>query len=84
MVFDNAFVEGSNTPLSRKDSDGNPVSHRDAEGNTYQERLLDDGTTHQIVKNFPTAEELRTALHGMATDVDIAFLTYYWILEYRV
>jgi demethylmenaquinone methyltransferase/2-methoxy-6-polyprenyl-1,4-benzoquinol methylase len=84
MVFDNAFVQGSGTPLSRKDSDGNPVSHRDAEGNTYQERVLDDGTTHQIVKNFPTSQELRATVEGLgAADVRTTFLTYYWILSYR-
>jgi demethylmenaquinone methyltransferase/2-methoxy-6-polyprenyl-1,4-benzoquinol methylase len=84
MFFDNAYVEGNSTPLSRNDSDGNPVSHRDAEGNTYQERVLDGGTTHRIVKNFPTAEEMRTTLDGIAIDIKIQFLTYYWILTYRV
>ncbi len=84
MFFDNAFVGGSSTPLSRKDSDGNPVSARDEEGNTYQLRILDDGTTHQIVKNFPTEEELRRTLEGIAEDVKVQFLTYYWILTYRV
>jgi len=82
MVFDNAFVQGSSTPLSRKDSDGNPVSQRDAEGNTYQERVLDDGSTHQIVKNFPSAEELRATVEEMATNVRVTFLTYYWVLSY--
>jgi demethylmenaquinone methyltransferase/2-methoxy-6-polyprenyl-1,4-benzoquinol methylase len=83
MVFDNAFVHGSSTPLSRKDSDGNPVSRPDADGNTYQERVLDDGSTHQIVKNFPTEEELRFSVREIATDVSVKFLTYYWILSYR-
>jgi SAM-dependent methyltransferase len=83
MVFDNTFVEGSSTPLSRKDSDGNPLSQRDAEGNTYQQRVLDDGSTHQIVKNFPTVDELRATLQGSAADMNISFLKYYWILEYR-
>lgn len=83
MFFDNAYVEGSSTPLSRQDSDGNPVSYRDADGNTYQERVLDDGSTHQIVKNFPTQEELRAVVAGVAFEVRIEFLTYYWLLTYR-
>ena len=83
IAFDNAYVEGSSTPLSRKDSDGNPLSHRDGDGNTYQERVLDDGSTHQIVKNFPPEDELRATLNGMANDVEVKFLTYYWILTYR-
>jgi demethylmenaquinone methyltransferase/2-methoxy-6-polyprenyl-1,4-benzoquinol methylase len=82
MVFDNAYVEGSSTPLSRKDSDGNPVCFRDSEGNTYQERVLDDGSVHQIVKNFPTEEEIRTTLRSMARDIDVTFMTYYWVLKY--
>jgi SAM-dependent methyltransferase len=83
IAFDNTHVQGSSTPLSRKDSDGNPVSDRDADGNTYQERVLDDGTVHRIVKNFPTEDELRTALEGIATDVGVEFFTYYWLLTYR-
>ena len=84
MFFDNTFVAGSSTPLSRKDSDGNPVSYRDAEGNTYQERVLDDGSTHQVIKNFPTANELRQTLQGMASELTVQFLTYYWIATYQV
>ena len=83
IAFDNAYVPGSSTPLSRQDSDGNPLSDRDADGNTYQERVLDDGSLHQIVKNFPTEDELRAALKGIATDVEVRFLTYYWFLSYR-
>jgi SAM-dependent methyltransferase/GNAT superfamily N-acetyltransferase len=83
IAFDNAYVEGSSTPLSRKDSDGNPLSGRDVDGNTYQERILDDGSVHQIVKNFPSEDELRADLDGIATNVEASFLTYYWLLTYR-
>jgi ubiquinone/menaquinone biosynthesis C-methylase UbiE len=83
IAFDNAYVQGSSTPLSRKDSDGNPLSHRDTDGNTYQERVLDDGSMHQIVKNFPTEDELRATVEAIATDVKVKFLTYYWLLTYR-
>ncbi|PWU21563.1 MAG: class I SAM-dependent methyltransferase [Verrucomicrobia bacterium] len=84
MFFDNAYVEGNSTKLvSRKDSDGNPLSHCDGDGNTYQERVLDDGSLHQIVKNFPEAEELRETLAGSASEIEIQFLTYYWVLTYR-
>jgi hypothetical protein len=58
--LDNRYVEGSSTPLSR----------RDAEGNTYQTRKLDDGSTHEVLKNFPSERELveRASRHG-ATSV---------------
>jgi ubiquinone/menaquinone biosynthesis C-methylase UbiE len=83
IVFDNAFVEGNSTPLLRVDSDRNPISERDADGNTYQQRILDDGSSYQIVKNYPTEEELRRNLEGIAADVQVAFLKYYWFLQYR-
>lgn len=73
MVFiDNAYAEGSSTPIFR----------RDADGNTYQKRMLHDGSTHEVLKNFPTEEELRQALDGLATHVRVGFLPYYWVLTY--
>jgi demethylmenaquinone methyltransferase/2-methoxy-6-polyprenyl-1,4-benzoquinol methylase len=73
MTFiDNAYVEGSSTPVSR----------RDADGNTYQNRTLDDGSTHEVLKNFPTEDELRRAVEGLGTQVRVGFLPYFWILTY--
>ena len=48
VFFDNCYVEGSSTPLSRTD----------AAGNTYQSRRLDDGSTHEVLKNFPAKKAL--------------------------
>jgi demethylmenaquinone methyltransferase/2-methoxy-6-polyprenyl-1,4-benzoquinol methylase len=73
VVFtDNAYVEGSSTPLSRKDESGD----------TYQIRKLDDGSIHEVLKDFPTEAELRAAVEGLATEVQVEFLQYYWILSY--
>ena len=73
VVFvDNAYVEGSSTPLSRADESGD----------TYQIRKLDDGSTHEGLKNFPTECELRAAVDDMASEVQVEFLQYYWILSY--
>lgn len=73
MVFiDNAYVQGSSTPISR----------RDADGNTYQRRTLSDGSTYEVLKNFPTEAELRQALHGLASNVKVGFLPYFWVLTY--
>jgi hypothetical protein len=71
-MLDNSFVQTSNTPLHR----------RDAEGNTYQLRTLDDGSTHEVVKNFPTQEEAASALGPRATHVQWWALTHYWVLSY--
>ena len=73
MVFiDNAYVPGSSTPLSR----------RDADGNTYQKRTLSDGSTHEVLKNFPTERELRSALSGLATQVRVGFIPSFWMMTY--
>jgi hypothetical protein len=72
VFLDNVYVEGSSTPLSRTD----------AHGNTYQLRRLDDGSTHEVLKNFPTEPELRHVVAGWADDVQVEFLRYYWILSY--
>ena len=75
VVFaDNLYVEGSSTPISR----------RDHEGNSYQQRSLDDGTRHEVLKNFPTEIELRDAVKDMAQDVEYLALEYYWCLAYRL
>jgi SAM-dependent methyltransferase len=69
--MDNRYVEGSSTPLSR----------RDAEGNTYQTRRLADGSTHEVLKNFPTPRELREHL---GAEVRVTEYEYYWIASYRI
>jgi len=72
--MDNRYVEGSSTPVSR----------RDDEGNTYQNRRLADGSTHEVLKNFPAAQELRARLGRYGTDVDIREYEYYWLASYRI
>jgi demethylmenaquinone methyltransferase/2-methoxy-6-polyprenyl-1,4-benzoquinol methylase len=73
-VLDNTFVAQSSTPLSR----------RDAEGNTYQQRTLDDGSTHEVLKNFPTREQAVAALGPRARDPRWTELRYFWVLDYTL
>jgi SAM-dependent methyltransferase len=68
VFIDNIYVEGSSTPISRRDSDGN----------TYQMRKLDDGSTTEVLKNFPTDEKIRAALANHVREISIQRLTYYW------
>jgi 2-polyprenyl-3-methyl-5-hydroxy-6-metoxy-1,4-benzoquinol methylase len=42
-----------------------PIASRDAAGNTYQQRALPDGTTHRVLKNFPSEAELRSLIDGI-------------------
>jgi hypothetical protein len=43
--------------------------HIDGEGNEVQLRTLPDGEPYLVVKNFPSEEELRGRLEGLAVDV---------------
>lgn len=74
LWVDNRYVDGSSTPVSRAD----------AEGNTYQVRMLEDGSTHEVLKNFPSNEELYAAIDDVADDVSLTQLEYYWCLGYRL
>ena len=72
LVMDNRYIDGSSTP----------VSERDAEGNTYQLRRLADGSENRVLKNFPSEAELRAALAPYAREFSYRALEYYWIAEY--
>lgn len=69
LVFmDNRFVPGSSTPISRTDE----------AGNTYQTRPLSDGTTWEVLKNFPSAEELRDHLGPLGGTCTVTDHQYFW------
>jgi SAM-dependent methyltransferase len=74
VLLDNRYVEGSSTPLSR----------RDAGGNTYQWRGLADGSRQEVLKNFPSAAEITSALRAWAADLEVVEFDYYWGARYTV
>ena len=73
-ILDNRYAEGSSTPIAR----------RDAEGNTYQMRPLPSGEEYEVLKNFPTADELAAAVRPIAREAQLESLTYYWLLTFRL
>lgn len=73
VFMDNIYAEGSSTPTSRTDADGN----------TYQTRQLSDGSTHEVLKNFWTQPGLLAVVESLADDVQLEFWQYFWILSYR-
>jgi len=73
-ILDNQYAEGSSTPVSR----------RDAEGNTYQMRKLASGEEYEVLKNFPTPGELREAVQAVAREAHLEALQYYWFLSFRL
>ena len=74
VFMDNQFVLGNSTPLS----------HRDEEGNTYQLRRLDNGSTTEVLKNFPTDAQIIQTLGSRAVELTIQRHQYFWTIRYRV
>jgi demethylmenaquinone methyltransferase/2-methoxy-6-polyprenyl-1,4-benzoquinol methylase len=74
VFLDNNYVEGSSTPIARRDS----------EGNTFQTRKLEDGAEFEVLKNFPSETELRANLNGRAEDIEVTQFKYYWCLRYTL
>lgn len=74
VLLDNRYVDGSSTP----------ISERDAEGDAYQTRTLNDGTRHRVLKNFPSEHELRSLLADLGTNITFTTWQYYWALDYKV
>lgn len=72
VMLDNAYVEGSSTP----------IAYVDAEGNAFQRRRLADGSQHDVLKNFPTEAELRADIAGVGTAAEYTALDYYWVFKY--
>jgi SAM-dependent methyltransferase len=73
VLLDNAYVEGSSTPIARTDLDGN----------TYQIRTLPNGERYDVVKNFPTDSALRKRMQAVVKDIRIFRLEHYWMLSGR-
>ena len=74
VMLDNRYVEGSSTPLTR----------RDDAGNTYQQRPLDDGSVHEVLKNFPARDEALAALGARARKCEWIEHLHYWVLSYEM
>ena len=74
VFLDNRYVPGSSTPIAETDADGN----------SYQLRRLDDGSTHRVLKNFPTQEDLHAVLADVAHAVRWHAWPHYWAVEYQV
>lgn len=74
VMLDNSYVQTSNLPITR----------RDADGNSYQLRTLDDGSTHEVLKNFPTPEQAIAALGPRARRPQWSAYTHYWLLRYEL
>jgi demethylmenaquinone methyltransferase/2-methoxy-6-polyprenyl-1,4-benzoquinol methylase len=73
VMLDNRYVSLSSTPLSRQDE----------HGNTYQNRVLDDGSVHEVLKNFPTPEQAIAMLGPQVRQPQWLAWDHYWALSYE-
>lgn len=72
VSLDNLFVQGSSTPISRTDS----------QSNTFQTRQLEDGSSYEVIKNFPSSDELIDLVEEFGVNARVTCWSYYWILEF--
>jgi SAM-dependent methyltransferase len=69
VLLDNRYVPGSSTPVTRTGPDGD----------TYQRRGLADGREYDVLKNFPSREQVAADLEPAATELAWTELEYYWL-----
>lgn len=72
VFIDSRQVEG-------KSHDKTRTTRTDEYGNTFQIRQIENGTTYEVLKNFPDRDFLIDKLSPFATDIEITELEYYWI-----
>lgn len=77
VLIDGKAVTGTNHDLKN-------ISKTDEHGNTFQTRKLENGTSHLVLKNFPTREFLYQKLSSIADDINFINLEYYWTVSCRL
>jgi len=73
LMIDQTYVEGICPTMSRYDE----------WQNRYELRTLQDCTTYEIVKNYPTDDELLASFAQFAEDLRIMRLDHFWALSAR-
>ena len=72
------FIDNSRAQCERL-----PISHTDSDGNSYQDRMLEDGSIHRVLKNFPSGEELHKLTKTLGTNPVHLELENYWLFQYQ-
>ena len=60
-----------------------PITRTDKIGNTYQDRVLDDGSVHEVLKNFPGKDQLMGSVAREAIHPEYVQLEHFWLFEYE-
>lgn len=73
MMIDQSYVRGFSIPGCRI-SDG---------GDRYEWRSLADGSVYEILKNYPSDEEIEAALGEFCQEIDVVRLRHFWAVSAR-
>lgn len=75
VMMDNIYVEGSN----------HPVVYTDEHGNTFQDRELEDGSVHRILKNSHRRASLKKNCKALSKTCRSlsCLITGYWFIHFK-
>jgi ubiquinone/menaquinone biosynthesis C-methylase UbiE len=74
FMADNTYVQGIGGELFRKDGDED----------TYKLRTLSDGSRHEVLKNYYSADELTALLTPYAEELQVRVAACFWSVRYRM
>ncbi len=74
LMIDQVFVAGRCSPISGSDEWGNLLTLR----------KLKNGAIYEIIKNYPTSEELEKSFAPFSDNIEIMLLDHFWALSARV
>jgi ubiquinone/menaquinone biosynthesis C-methylase UbiE len=74
LMIDQLYLQGYSRSAFR----------RDRAGNRYELRTLENGRVFQVIKNYPTAEQLRASMGCICKEVEVTSLRYFWALRARL
>lgn len=77
-----AFIDSKQ--VNNSPHDAKRITHTDEQGNTYQTRSLENGSKHQVLKNYPSREFIVGKLSGISDNIEYLDLEYYWIVTSRI
>ncbi len=61
----------------------NPTVKQDEYGNGFQERKLEDGTSHRVLKNYPEKDFLLKMLKKIGKNIKHQSWKFYWTISYE-
>lgn len=74
LMIDQSYLKGVSNPVSRKDEFNN----------LYTIRFLPNGARYEIVKNYPSDEELHDSFSEFCDEIVVTRLCEFWALSARV